>query len=134
MKTKSKRILSVALILFVACCSLSAWGVVRVVSWARDLPNRIVIDIDGDALADSFGAAVVQSYHEALASDDPQAQRNVIRDFSDAIADDSNARTWIRAEYSDDLTHLSSSSNADVAEDVARLLADMQDANDAGGE
>ena len=128
MKTRTKRILAVVLVLTVICGSLAAWGVVRTVAWARDLPNRIVID--GDALADAFGSAVVQSYHEVLAKGDAQAQRKVIRDFSSFVADDAKARTWIRTEYSDDLTRLTSSSNEGVSADAAELLADMADVHD----
>jgi hypothetical protein len=128
MKTHRKRLLIAVLSLAVICCSFGAWGVIRVVAWARDLPNRIVIDVDG--IADSFGAAVVQSYHEALLKGDPPTQRQVIRDFSGLVVENAAAQEWVRTEYSDDLRRLASSPDADVAADAAKLLAELVESRD----
>ena len=130
MKTRTKRILAAVLVATVLCCSLVTWGVVRAVAWARDLPNRVVID--GDAIADAFSSAVVQSYHQVLTGGDAETQRKVMRDFSNFIADDAAARSWVGNEYADDLKRLTSSSNAEVSADAAKLLADLADVRGDG--
>ena len=132
MTTRRKRLLIAVLSVAVIVCSFGVWGVVRVVAWARDLPNRIVIDVDG--IADSFGTAIVQSYHQALLDGDPPTQRQVMRDLSGLAAENAAAREWIRTEYSDDLTRLTSSANADVAADAARLLANIAESREDANE
>ena len=126
--TRRKRLLIAVLSVSLIGCSFGVWGAFRVVAWARDLPNRIVIDADG--IADAFGAAVVQSYHQALINGDPPTQRQVLRDFSGLLAEHPAAQEWIRAEFSDDLTRLTSSANADVASDAARLLAEIAESRE----
>ncbi|MBA3316279.1 MAG: hypothetical protein H0T47_23700 [Planctomycetaceae bacterium] len=120
MTTRTKRLLIAAIVLGVICCSIAGWSAIKVVAWALDLPNRIVIDSDG--LANAFGTAVVQSYHEGLTNGDTRTQSQIIRDLSTLVANDAAAQEWVRAEFSTDLRQLSSSPNADVAALAAELL------------
>ncbi len=120
MKTRTKRLLIAAIALGLICCSVAGWTTIKVLAWARDLPNRIVID--GDGLANIFGAAVTQSYHEFLINGDTQTQSQIIRDFSTMVTNDAAAQEWIRTEYSKDLQQLSSSSNAEIAILATELL------------
>ena len=59
--------------------------------------GRIVID--GDAIADSFGSAVVQSYHQVLTDGDAQMQRQVMREFSGIIADMETKGHYLALKY-----------------------------------
>ncbi|NNE00880.1 MAG: hypothetical protein HKN47_26495, partial [Pirellulaceae bacterium] len=110
----------------------AAWGVVRVVAWARDLPNRVVID--GDAMADFFSVAVVQAYHDALAQGDSTTQRAVISEFAKLVADDPAGRTWVQSEYLDDLQGLTTSSDPQLAAEATELLAKLSPMPDDPGE
>ncbi len=58
-------------------CAIAGLTAIKIVAWARDLPNRIVVDIDGDSVATAFGAAVVESYHGALRDGDSALQLQV---------------------------------------------------------
>ena len=111
------------------CCSLAGWTAVKVVAWARDLPNRIVID--GDQLASGIGSAVVQSYHEGLRQGDPEMQFQILRDFTSLVDTDDAAREWIRTEYSTDLEQLRSSPDAGVAALAADLVTRLQEPPDS---
>ena len=123
MTTRTKRLLVSAIAMGLICCSIAGWTAIKVVAWAHDLPNRIVID--GDGLANAFGTVVVQSYHQGLINGDTQTQRQIIREFTTLVANDAAAQEWVRTEYSTDLRQLSSSPNADVATLAAELLALM---------
>jgi hypothetical protein len=68
MKTRTRRLLIATITLCLICCTFGGLTAIKVVAWVRDLPNRMVID--GDALASTFGTAVVQSYHEGLINGD----------------------------------------------------------------
>ena len=125
MKTGTKRLLFAAIALALICCSIAGWSAFKVVAWARDVPNRIVID--GDELANVLGAVVVQSYHEGLINGDTQTQSRIIRDFIDLVANDPTAHEWVRKEYSTDVHQLSSSPNADVAALAAELLTSFHE-------
>ncbi len=120
MKTRAKKLLISALALGLICFSIAGWTAIKVVAWIRDLPNRIVID--GDALANTFGSVVVQSYHEGLIKGDIETQSQIIRDFTSLVTNDAAAQEWVRTEYSTDIRLLSSSTNADVAALAAKLL------------
>ena len=120
MKTRAKKLLISALALGLICFSIAGWTAIKVVAWIRDLPNRIVID--GDALANTFGSVVVQSYHEGLIKGDVETQSQIIRDFTSLVTNDAAAQEWVRTEYSTDIRLLSSSTNADVAALAAKLL------------
>ena len=120
MKTRAKQLLISALALGLICFSIAGWTAIKVVAWVRDLPNRIVID--GDALANTFGSVVVQSYHEGLIKGDVETQSQIIRDFTSLVTNDAAAQKWVRTEYSTDIRLLSSSPNSDVATLAAKLL------------
>ena len=120
MKTRAKKLLISAIVLGLICFSIAGWTAIKVVAWIRDLPNRIVID--GDALANTFGSVVVQSYHEGLIKGDVETQSQIIRDFTSLVTNDAAAQEWVRTEYSTDIRLLSSSTNADVAALAAKLL------------
>ena len=125
MTTRIKRLAIVATVLSLACCSIAGWAAIKTVAWARDLPNRIVID--GDAVATSFGVAVTESFHVALRSGDPALQRQVINDqFIPAVAGNPDAATWIRDEYHSDLLLLVNSSDPAVSSAATEILGILE--------
>ena len=124
MKTRTKRVFATATIFALICCSFAAWTAFKVVAWARDLPSRIVID--GDGLGESLADAVVQSYHESLINGDPKTQIQVLRDFTELVAEDDVARKWVRTEYSSDLKRLASSQNSNVAAVATELSKQLE--------
>ena len=110
--------------------SLTVWGVVRVVAWVHDLPNRITID--GDALSEALGEAATEFYRDALTNGDSATQAEVLREFSNFVTHDAALRDWIRKEFSGDLKQLRSSSDQDVATLATELLDQLdvqQDVN-----
>ncbi|TWU17783.1 hypothetical protein Pla52o_49980 [Novipirellula galeiformis] len=128
MTRRTKRLLITAMTLGVICISIAGWSAVKVVAWARGLPNRIVID--GDGLADAFGAAVVQSYHEGLINGDTPTQSQIIRDFTALVENNVAAQRWVRTEYANDLRQLTLSPNADVAALAGTLLTLLPESPD----
>lgn len=121
MTTRAKRWLFLAVMLFLVGSSLVGWTVAKVVAWARDLPDRIVID--GDAIADSFGHAMAESYHQILRDGDPAIQLQVLNEqLTPAVAKDSETLTWVRNEYRDDIVLLVDSSDEQVSAAASDLL------------
>lgn len=102
------------------CCSIMGWTAIKVVTWAQDLPNRILID--GDGLADALGNAVTQSYHEALINGDAQMQGDVIKQLTIFAEGDSAAAEWVRTEYSADLAEVASSQDTEIATRASKLI------------
>ena len=124
MKNRTKHILIVAFAIFCIGCSIAGWTAIKIVTWALDLPNRIVVDIDGDNFANAFGAAVIESYHQALHSGDSASQLLVIRDqFAPAIAKNPDYAIWIRDEYQSDIRELVDSSDPQVSTAASDLLS-----------
>lgn len=124
MTSRTKR-----LILFVAAfsivgCAITGWTALKVVAWARDLPDRIVID--EDAIATTFGAAVTESYHQVLRDGDSSLQTQILKDqFAPAIADNPDAAAWIRDEYRDDILALVDSTDLVVSSAAADVLSQL---------
>lgn len=122
MTTRTKCLLTLATAFALASFAIAGWTTVKVVAWARDLPNRIVID--GDAIANSFGSAVTESYHHALRDGDSSMQTQILNEqFAPAIAKDPDAAVWIRDEYRDDILALVDSNNPAVSSAASDVLS-----------
>ncbi len=113
-----------AVLFFTIASSAAAWSAVSALTWARDIPNRIVIE--GGALASSFGTAVSISYHDALRNGDSSIQLQILNEqFAPLLAESAEAATWIRLEFRDDILALVDSANTEVATAAAGLIEIM---------
>ncbi len=124
MKRRTKRLfLAVTLM----CCAFAGWAAVNVLAWIRDLPNRIVFD--GDAAVASVGEAVTDYYHQALRNGDSTTRLHVINEqFVPMINEHTEAVTWIRDEYREDIRILIDSEDPRVSDAASDLIARL-DAN-----
>ena len=124
MTTRIKRILIVTSAIIFIGCLIAGWTAIKIVAWAGDLPNRIVVDIDGDSVATAFCAAVIESYHGALRDGDSALQLQVIDDqFAPAIAENPDAAKWIGDEYRSDILLLVDSNDPAVSSAASNLLS-----------
>lgn len=129
MKTRTKRLIAVVIILCLVGCTLAGWTAVKVFAWIVDLPNRIVVD--GDGLANAFGSAVVLSYHQGLSSGDVETQSQILSGFASLIGNDEAGKEWVRTEYATDIRKLTSSPNANVASLAANLLTLLSESQES---
>lgn len=121
MTTRTNRLLVAAISLVLIGCSVAGWATIKIVAWARDLPNRI--QIDGDAIATAFGAAMVESYHHVLRDGDALSQVDVLSNQLIPYArSDADAATWIRDEYGADIRGLVSSDDPVASSSATDLL------------
>jgi hypothetical protein len=125
MKTRTKRLITVVIILCLVGCTLAGWTAVKVFAWIVDLPNRIVVD--GDGLATAFGSAVVLSYHQGLSSGDVETQSQILSGFASLIGNDEAGKEWVRT----DIRQLTSSPNANVASLAANLLTLLSESQES---
>jgi hypothetical protein len=132
MTTRKKRILIVAFALIFIGCSIVGWTAIKIVAWANELPNRIVVEIDGDGFANAFGSAVTESYHQALRDGDSALQLQIITDqFIPAIAENHDHATWIRDEYQNDIRLLVDSNDPAVSSAASDLLSLLESDSDS---
>ncbi len=132
MTTRTKRILVVAFAMIFIGCSIAGWTAIKIVTWARELPNRIVVEIDGDGFANAFGSAVTESYHQALREGDTALQLQVISDqFVPAIAQNHDHSKWIREEYHDDIRLLVDSNDPALSSAASDLLSLLESDTDS---
>ncbi len=103
----------------------TAWLTHRFVAWARDIPNRVEIEIDGDMV----GRAVTESIRYGLHADDVDTQLETVRYLADAMAQNPATAAWVRDEYTNDLTALIDSPDTDVAAEVVALFAELDQSN-----
>ena len=123
MKTRTKRLLVVAAaVLFAIGCSVAGWATLSAVAWARDLPNRVVID--GDAIANAFGQAAVESYHFTLRDGDATVQLQVLDEqFASLVRQNGEGAAWIQNEFGDDIVALVDSDNTKVSNAASNLIS-----------
>ena len=122
MTTRTKRLLVAAISVVLIGCSVAGWATVKIVAWARDLPNRV--QIDGDAIATAFGTALVESYHHVLRGGDAPSQVDIISNQLIPYArSDGNAAKWVRDEYGDDIHGLVTSEDPAVSSAATDLFA-----------
>lgn len=122
MKAPTRRTLIVAAVILVMGCSIAGWTAVKVTAWARDLPNRVVID--GDAIANAFGQATTESYHLALRDGDAAIQLQVLDEqFAPLIHQNDEGAAWILNEYGEDITALVDSDDHGVSDAASKLLS-----------
>lgn len=119
MKTKT-RIVVIATTAIV-CLSLivTAWGAIRVIEWATDLPNRIDIQIDGRSVT----RFVTESARASLVQSDPEQQLRCLQAMADGM--DANPETvrWIQTEFASELQALQTSPDARVAKLADTLIS-----------
>lgn len=131
MTAKAKKLAIVGAIFFVLAISVVGLAAVKVVAWARDLPNRIVVD--GDAIANAFGQAVIDSYHVAFRDGDTATQLQILEEqFAPLARKDQEGADWIRKEYGDEIKSLVASDDEDVATAALALMVILE--ADAGSE
>jgi hypothetical protein len=121
MNAKTIRVLVVAGVLFTVVTGIVGWTTTKVVAWVRGLPNRVVID--GNAMANSFGQTVTESYHVALRSDDTSIQLQVLNEqFVPLIGQHDEGAAWIQNEYGDDIRALVDSEDPAVSAAGSNLV------------
>ncbi len=122
MKTNTKRVFVIVGLLFACFVVTVSWSAFKAVAWARDLPNRVVIDVE--PMANAFGQAVNDSYHLALRGSDETVQLQVLEDqFEPLIRESDEGAEWIRKEFHDDLSALVDSSNPEVSKAASNILS-----------
>ena len=109
-------------------CISTLVGTVRVaygiLTWARELPNRIVIQTDSD-WGNAFGRAMIESLHLGLQDSNSETQLQVIQSLVDWIDQDKNSISWVKDEFSDDLLTASTSTDTNVAVAAVGLLTNL---------
>ncbi len=132
MANRRKTLLFITFAVLLICSSIAGWTAIKIVAWARELPSRFVIEDDGRAFANALGAAVTESYHQALRSDDPSLQLQVLSEqFAPAIAEDRDYNAWIRDEYLSDIRELLDSQDPAVSLAASELLALLESEDDS---
>lgn len=111
MTTKTKRLLIIASASLCLILGLIAWGVVRIVAWASDLPNRVDIQIDGEAVT----WFVTESARATLQQPDPEKQLEGLRALADGIKTNPDVVPWIQAELESEIDMLRKSPDPRVA-------------------
>ncbi|MBL8871069.1 MAG: hypothetical protein JNK90_14835 [Planctomycetaceae bacterium] len=121
MRPWAKRMLVAIGVLFLVGLVIAGWAATKVVAWARDLPNRVVID--GDAIANSFGQAVTESYHLSLRNGDTTTQLQVLNDqFAPLIRQHDDGAAWIQKEYGNDINALADSDDPAVSAAASNII------------
>jgi hypothetical protein len=92
------------------------------VAWVRDLPNRIDIQIDGEA----FGLAITESIRGELEADSSERQLNAIGYLSNGLAEGPETQTWIHTEYGDEIISLTDSADQEVATAASVLMESLR--------
>ncbi len=122
MKTQIRLIYTLTFVLVLAFFAVSLYGVSLVFTWARDLPNRIVID--EAALSAAFSSFVTESCHAVFRDGDAATQTQVMTEqFLPMITDNPAGRDWVRVEYRADLLRLATSSDTTVSSAASEVLA-----------
>jgi hypothetical protein len=110
-----------AVALYVIILSVSAWRVVRVIGWAFDLPNRIVIQIDGQAVT----RFVTEGARASLTGPDRQQQLAALEAIEEGLNTDPSIARWVHAEFAAELEALRKSPDADVSNSASRVLTSL---------
>ena len=101
---------------------MSLWGVVRIVAWALDLPNRVDIRVDGEAVT----WFVTESARATLQQPDPEKHLEGLRALADGIKTNPEVVPWIQAELGSEIDMLRKSPDrrvAALAEEVHKSIS-----------
>ena len=119
MQRKTKRLLVASVLMaFFVMIGCTAWMVVQVVAWARDLPNRIEIEFDGQA----FGQFITGSIAVSLRAEDPQTQLQTIAYLTECLESNPDVEPWVRDSFRDEIEQLAKSDDANLAAAATVLL------------
>ena len=118
-KTRTRYIFSAGIVLGLIVFGAGAWGVVRIVAWAKDLPNRIVIDLDEIPIE----SIVAEGTRAALMSEDQSQQLQCLEYLAEGSRSTPEVIPWIQSEFAAELTILCDSPDGRVAT-LARTLTE----------
>jgi hypothetical protein len=109
-----------ALFIFITLsAALTTVCVIRMVAWARDLPNRVNIQIDGNAIAQSF----TEGIRSALQSEDLTQQLLAVKTISEAVDNQGEMIPYIETEFLAEFGALADSPDPEIAFFARRILA-----------
>ncbi len=111
MTTTTHRLLIVAAAVLCLLLALTAWGVVRLVAWAAELPNRINIQFEGEGVT----AFITEGVRMTLRQPDPEQQFECLQMLADGIRTNPEVVPWIQAELESEISTLRNSPDPRVA-------------------
>lgn len=130
-ETDARRFPSLRLLVVLAlmCVALlvgtAAWGTYRVVSWARDLPNRIDIQINEDTLGQAAGEAVLMTLRDG----DPGQRKIMLDQLGTGDLDNADYRHWIQSVLRPRIDALCNDSDNQVATSARSLVEKLDNAD-----
>ena len=95
------------------------WGTYRVVAFLEELPNRIVIEIDGESVGEVMNASI----ESILEDGEDEQQIAVLQQIGAGPIEQSEYRTWIDSQFGESIEQLVGHPNIEVAGEAARLQA-----------
>ena len=98
---------------------LLGWGAFRVVAFVKDLPNRIVFQIDGEAMSE----VVHESIRSALQDGSDEQRLEVLQQLAAGPVEDPKYCTWIDSEFGGAIEAMVGNPNLAIASEAVRLQA-----------
>ncbi|MGI9473608.1 MAG: hypothetical protein ACR2NZ_18845 [Rubripirellula sp.] len=106
-----RRIIVIILMSLVLFFGSGAWCVHQIVAWAKDLPNRIQIEVDSQALGDFMAEAMRVSLREG----ETQQQIEGLRLIRDGLRTDASFVPYVQQQLAEEILPLQESDSSQVA-------------------
>lgn len=131
MNAQQKRRLVVAGVIFLALLLAgTVWFVQGVVTWVRDLPNRVNVEIDDEQFANSLTGALTEAVRIALRDGEPKTRLETLEQLREGLRQNSGNAAYYREEFLAEVQNLCEDADEHVA-DAARQLAHEIETADA---
>lgn len=123
---QKRRLVVAGVIVLAILLGGTVWFVHGVVTWVRDLPNRVNVEIDDEQLADVLTSSLAEAVRIALRDGEPNTRLETLEQLRDGLRQDLESAPYYRKEFLADVNNLCDDEDERVAEAARQLVREIE--------
>jgi hypothetical protein len=125
---QKRRLVVAGVILLALLLGGTVWFVHGVVTWVRDLPNRVRVEVDDEQVANVLTSALTEAVKIALRDGEPKTQFETLEQLREGLRQAPESAAYYREEFLADVKNLCDDEDERVAEAAQELVCEIESA------
>ena len=125
---RNRQLVLVGVIALALLLAGTIWFVRGVVTWVRDLPNRVHVEIDDEQVVNAIDA-LAEAVRIALRDGEPKTQLETLEQLRKGIRQGPQNAEAYQKEFLAEVLDLCDANNERVADSARQLVREMESAN-----
>jgi AcrR family transcriptional regulator len=126
---QKRRLVVAGVILLALLLGGTVWFVHGVVTWVRDLPNRVNVEVDDEQVANVLTSALTQAVKISLRDGEPKTQLETLEQLREGLRQAPESAAYYREEFLAEIQDLSNDDDERVAEAAQELVREIESAD-----